>query len=201
MAQQIDKLLIQRTNELQNCNNGSQTSLRQNSEALKLLELYNPSMQVKYTKNETRCIMGKAPTLLDVRRTYGQDVPIVWLTIQLSDLNEEKETKDEYKKGRKELEDIANRIYAKYKFLKLPEFMIVFQNLKDTNFYGRITRHVIIDAIKQYLQHRATLIEAYDNEQRQKQYKEQAKNAMTYEEWQEIKMLTRMYEMQVNTKI
>lgn len=158
-------------------------------------------MQVKYTKDETRCIMGKAPTLLDVSRTYGQDVPIVWLTIQLSDLNEEKETKDEYKKGRKELEDIANRIYAKYKFLKLPEFMIVFQNLKDTNFYGRITRHVIIDAIKQYLQHRSTLIEAYDNEQRQKQYKEQAKNAMTYEEWQEIKMLTRMYEMQVNTKI
>ena len=201
MAQQIDKLLIQRTNELQNCNNGSQTSLRQNSEALKLLKLYNPSMQVKYTKDETRCIMGKAPTLLDVSRTYGQNVPIVWLTIQLSDLNEEKETKDEYKKGRKELEDIANRIYAKYKFLKLPEFMIVFQNLKDTNFYGRITRHVIIDAIKQYLQHRSTLIEAYDNEQRQKQYKEQAKNAMTYEEWQEIKMLTRMYEMQVNTKI
>lgn len=79
--------------------------------------------------------------------------------------------------------------------------MIVFQNLKDTNFYGRITRHVIIDAIKQYLQHRSTLIEAYDNEQRQKQNKEQAKNAMTYEEWQEIKMLTRMYEMQVNTKI
>lgn len=201
MAEQIDKLLIQRAKDLQNCNNGSQTNSLQNSEALKLLELYNPSMQAKYTKYETRCIVGKAPTLLDVSRTYGQDVAIVWLIIQLSDLNETKETKDENKKDLQGLEDIAYRIYSKFKFLKLPELMIVFQNLKDTNFYGRITRHVVIDTIKAYLQHRAILIEEYNEQQRKKQYDEYQRNAITYEEWQEIKMLTRMYEMQVNTKI
>ena len=52
------------------------------------LRTFNPSMQYQYCKNLERCYMGKAPTLRELEREYGETLPETWLEIQVQNLSE-----------------------------------------------------------------------------------------------------------------
>lgn len=158
---------------------------------------FNPDMQYKYCKDVNRCYIGKAPSLKVISEAYGENITETWLEIQLRDLSEFAGCKD--KLSIQQIEQIAKVIILEFSFLKATElmhFFILFKSGKFGKFYGAVDGLVITEALQEFRQLRRErlweLEQKRAREERARRDAEHAKNAMSFDEWQELKHLFNM---------
>jgi hypothetical protein len=151
------------------------------------LILFNPKNQVAYTKDIERCFCGKAPTLARLDVSFGEQISVEWLKIQLFDLFEfsgaKKEgTPEEYANF---LQRISTDISAQFSFLKVTEFMYFFQQFKSGKygkFYGSIDALTVTVALQDFLQEHKKYVEI--EFKRQEEDKRKRKEYLTKSLWE-----------------
>lgn len=153
------------------------------------LRTFNPSMQYQYCKNLERCYMGKAPTLRELEREYGETLPETWLEIQVQNLSEFAGVKE--KLGVERIAETARQIMFTFPFLKVTElmhFMVLFKGGKYGIFYGAVDPMTIMDALRRYVATtRREQIDACEAARKRREADEARKNAISWEQWQKIK--------------
>lgn len=161
------------------------------------LALFNPDMQYEYCKDIERCYMGTAPTLGMVRGAYGENVAETWLEVQLKDLSEFAGCKE--KLSVQQIEQIAKVIMLNFYFLKVTEvmhFFILFKGGRFGRFYGAVDGLVVTEALQDFCRLRdgwmERFIRQHESVELARLEAEHARDAMTFEEWQELKWLFRM---------
>ena len=155
-------------------------------DARELLERFNPSVQHKCYANPERCISGDAPTLGVVRRDYGEQVAVDWLTIELNDYQNFVGVKEENKAPLDVVSELSRMILRRYYYLKLSELMLFFQRLKYYEYgeiYGYVDAGRILRALRSFMAERNVIIERLDQEEREKKLEMERKNAISYEEY------------------
>ena len=154
-------------------------------------------MQYKYCKDVDRCYIGKAPSLKVITEAYGEKTSFAWLQIQLRDLSEFAGCKD--KLSIQQIEQTAKVIILEFGFMKATElmhFFILFKSGKFGKFYGSVDGLVITEALQEFREMRREKLWALEQKRQQieraKQEAEHARNAMSFEEYQELKHLFNM---------
>ena len=169
-----------------------------NTEAFKAK--VNPDTQVSFGKNSFAAVMGDYPTLKDLDIAYGTDFSAEWMIPHLFSIT--------IYTGAKnltgiQLKELARVISAEYCYLKVTELLLFFYRFKSGHyekFYGSVDPMVITCALREFMQERSEIIRNYEAEQTRKRIEQECHNpdAMSREEVEEIRMLERMYEMQIN---
>lgn len=166
-------------------------------DAMHFLSVFNPDMQLRYSADKDRCFRGKAPELGLVSRTYGADVSESWLMGQLHELGEYTGVRD--KQTDRQKEDTAKVIIAEFGHLKVTEimyFFVLFKSGRFGRFYGSVDAMAITSALREFLKIRdAELDRIIHIEQQAEREREKAlrrREAMTYEEYAEIRWLFNM---------
>jgi hypothetical protein len=164
----------------------SLATVRSDAEKVKLMQLYNPAMQVKYTANIERCVCGKAPTLSKVRREYGRQCVMDWLRVQLLDYERYSSVKDEATTDAAVRDEMAGLILTDFSYLKLTEVMLFLKWLKTGKYgelYGRINPQNFFCKLRQFEQERGVILDRYENEQNTKRLIEARNKAISYEDY------------------
>lgn len=186
MEETLTAILKQRKKEIERLENTLPTYSETNKAAEELLKQYNPSLQPKYCQYPKRCILGKAPTLHDIKALYGAKTVESWLIIQLNDFNESVNFKEDKKIQIPNMVQIARMTIAKFYYLKLSEVMLFFFNLKLGEYgklYGRIDTITFFTALKQFFTYRGELIDQAIKEKQRAERDEAEKHAISYEEY------------------
>lgn len=148
------------------------------------LATFNPDTQKKVCSNLNLCFFSGAPTLTQLRLTYGENMPVMWLIPQLHNLSEYCGCKD--KLQGKPLEMCANVIATEFYYLSVTELMLFFHRFKSGRygrFYGSVDPLVITTSLRDFLYERAIAYDRHEQEKRQRKEKEWRKNAITWEEY------------------
>lgn len=157
-----------------------------------------PDTQVHFAAKPESAIMGDYPTLRDIDSAYGKGFSVEWLIPQISNLALYTGAKN--LNDRQQLE-LARVISVEYRHLKITEILMFFARFKAGRygrFYGSVDPMVITCALRDFIKERNIMIDSF--EQKKREEESHSEDAMSREEWEEIKMLTRMYEMQINRK-
>nr|DAQ98661.1 MAG TPA: hypothetical protein [Caudoviricetes sp.] len=145
--------------------------------------LFNPDRQVEFGEHPNRCHFGSAPTLGTLRQAYGKNMPTSWLVPQLLNLSEYCGCKGKLTNA--QLEECARVIANEYFYLKTTELMLFFSRFKAGRygrFYGNVDPMVITSALVVFRRERAEAIARHEAEEREKERKRQASEAISYEE-------------------
>lgn len=143
----------------------------------------NPDTQVAFAENQRAAIMGDYPTLNDINAAYGKGFSTEWLIPQIDNLSAHTGAKNltmEQQFG------LARIIATEYRHLKVTEILLFFYRFKTGRygrFYGTVDPMVVTCALREFLQERNTMIEQFEQEDRQKAEDESRKTAITYEEY------------------
>ena len=86
-------------------------------------------MQKDAGKNKMDCFFVQCPTLKQLNNTYGNEIAEIWLTTQLSDLNDYAMVKEEMNTTHYDM--LPDQIVDKYGFLKLTEILLFFYVAND----------------------------------------------------------------------
>jgi len=148
------------------------------------LERMNPSSQnfaaqypVKAFFNET------APTVTVLRHTYGANMPAMWMLPQIFDLCEFTGVR---KMDEHQAINLANVIANEYGYLKVSELLLFFYRMKTGRygvFFGAVDPMRIMEALKQFMNERSLEYEKRENELKEREREESAKNAITPREY------------------
>lgn len=140
--------------------------------------------------------MGQCPTLVDIRRIWGNQCSETWVEIQLRDLAEFSGARE--KPNLLQLEEAARMICEEFYYLKLSELMLFFARYK-TGHYGKFYGTVDLMAITETLQafklwrfQEINRIEEQAATQARAQTPLHDPESLTYAEWKELKWLYNM---------
>jgi hypothetical protein len=138
--------------------------------------------------DDVTCYQSKTPTLKTISETFGNDIAIGWLAIQLHDLSEFSGTKD--KLSIEQIDQTAKVIYMFFNNLKPEELMLFFLRFKSGEygkFYGAVDGLSITEKLREFIDQRnAKCVQIYEEQEKQerkKRIEESEKNAMTYSDW------------------
>ena len=140
-------------------------------------------MQVDFAKNKEQAIMGDFPTLSQINRAYGKTFAAQWLIPQIINLSLFTGARNLDKNQQKEL---ALVIATTYDFLKVSEMMLFFHLFKTGRygrFYGDVDPMIITCALRDFIRERNNAIGRYEQKARETKEREEAKNAISYEEY------------------
>lgn len=130
------------------------------------LKLFTPDLQIATARNEARAYLGSAPSLEVIAEGYGWQTAIVWLCIQIENLNNFTGVREKMPVARQK--DLAALILAEYPNLKASEILLFFHRLKCGR-YGRFYRMVdalfITSSLLQFTEQRHTELIRYKEEQ------------------------------------
>lgn len=165
-----------------------QTSLlkSKHGELSSFLTKFNPDLQREICLRQEECHFGDYPTLGEVRKAYGDNAAISWLVPQLYNLSEYCGCRD--KLQGKPLEECAAVIASEFYYLKISEVMLFLYRFKSGRygrFYGSVDPLVITTSLRDFLRERIYAIEQREQEERNRKREEDAKNAITYEQYQQ----------------
>lgn len=167
----------------------------QQQEKQNFLNTFNPSEQARFSAFPTRCITGKAPSLVKVKQLHGEQTMITWLEIQLFDLSEFAGCKE--KLTTRHVKEIAWLIFNKAYFLKVTELMLFFSLFKSGeygHFYGSVDGMRILEALGDFLAWRWSekgRIDAQaEREQREQEEAENRKHSISWDEYKKLNGLT-----------
>lgn len=147
----------------------------------------NPSTQTAFGEKPKSAIMGDYPTLNDIDTAYGKGFATEWLVVQIDNLSMHTGARNLTKEQQLEL---ARVLSVEYRHLKVTEMLLFFHRFKTGRygrFYGSVDPMVIACALRDFIDERNTLIDQYDQEQRQIEAEKGREDTITYEEWQRIK--------------
>lgn len=118
-----------------------------------MLSLFNPDMQMVWCQDRAECILGRYPTLLQLKKVYGQNVVESLIEIQLNDLNKFSNVRE--KMSIEQLDSTARVIIINYPSMKVTELLLFFVMLKGGKygkFYGAVDGMAITDALHRHEQ-------------------------------------------------
>ena len=159
-------------------------------ETRQLLQKFSPTLQPKCYAYPERSICGTAPTLAVVRRDYGEQVAVDWLTIQLNDYQNFVGVKEENKLPIDTLKSLSAMILGRYYFLKLSELMLFLQKLKYGDYvemYGIVDAVKILKALRLFMEDRAILIDRAEQKRKEAERESYARRAVSYEKYKQMK--------------
>ena len=158
------------------------------------LERYNPQVCRHMALDADRCFCGCAPALEVVRRRYGTQTAVAWVTIQLSETARLWGSSD--KIPGEMLEAVAESFVGEYSKLNLAEIGLYLSRLRAGVYgkvaYGKLTPDHLVSNLPTFLAQRSKEIEVYrrnaEREDRNRERQRWAARAVSHE------VATQMYE-------
>ena len=158
------------------------------------LERYNPQVCRHMALDADRCFSGCAPALEVVRRRYGTQTAVAWVTIQLSETARLWGSSD--KIPGEMLEAVAESFVGEYSKLNLAEIGLYLSRLRAGVYgkvaYGKLTPDHLVSNLPTFLAQRSKEIEVYrrnaEREERDRERQRWAARAVSHE------VATQMYE-------
>lgn len=155
------------------------------------LTMFNPDKQVSCMNNLRAVYFGSAPCLAVVEDAYGSTVAKAWLKIAIFDLGEFAGVRE--KMDERQIDTCAQMIlqHWKYRTWNVCEFMrffLLFKYGRFGKFYGSVDPIVIMSALEQFSVIRCTEIGKLEQEQQEAKEAAQRGGAITYEQWQAMKV-------------
>ena len=127
------------------------------------LERYNPQVCRHMALDADRCFCGCAPALEVVRRRYGTQTAVAWVTIQLSETARLWVSSD--KIPGEMLEAVAESFVGEYSKLNLAEIGLYLSRLRAGVYgkvaYGKLTPDHLVSNLPTFLAQRSKEIEVY----------------------------------------
>ena len=169
-------------------------SVPQQRERTAFLERYNPQVCRHMALDADRCFCGCAPALEVVRRRYGTQTAVAWVTIQLSETARLWGSSD--KIPGEMLEAVAESFVGEYSKLNLAEVGLYLSRLRAGVYgkvaYGKLTPDHLVSNLPTFLAQRSKEIEVYrrnaEREERDRERQRWAARAVSHE------VATQMYE-------
>ena len=169
-------------------------SAEKQRERTAFLERYNPQVCRHMALDADRCFCGCAPALEVVRRRYGTQTAVAWVTIQLSETARLWGSSD--KIPGEMLEAVAESFVGEYSKLNLAEIGLYLSRLRAGVYgkvaYGKLTPDHLVSNLPTFLAQRSKEIEVYrrnaEREERDRERQRWAARAVSHE------VATRMYE-------
>ena len=152
------------------------------------LERYNPQVCRHMALDADRCFRGCAPALEVVKRRYGTQTAVTWVTIQLSETARLWGSSD--KISGEMLEAVAESFVGEYSKLNLAEIGLYLSRLRAGVYgkvaYGKLTPDHMVSHVQTFLAQRSREIDVFRREQervdRQRERKLWASRAVSHEE-------------------
>ena len=169
-------------------------SAEKQRERTAFLERYNPQVCRHMALDADRCFCGCAPALEVVRRRYGTQTAVAWVTIQLSETARLWGSSD--KIPGEMLEAVAESFVGEYSKLNLAEIGLYLSRLRAGVYgkvaYGKLTPDHLVSNLPTFLAQRSKEIEVYrrnaERVERDRERQRWAARAVSHE------VATRMYE-------
>ena len=118
------------------------------ADAQGFLSIFTPDLQIAAARHPERTYTGTAPTLATIAVGYGEPVAIVWICIQLENVNLFAGVKEKMPVSRQK--ELSALILTEYPFLKASEILLFFHRLKCGR-YGRFYGSVDGITYEEYL--------------------------------------------------
>lgn len=152
------------------------------------LERYNPQVCRHMALDADRCFRGCTPALEVVKRRYGTQTAVTWVTIQLSETARLWGSSD--KISGEMLEAVAESFVGEYSKLNLAEIGLYLSRLRAGVYgkvaYGKLTPDHLVSHLPTFLAQRAKEIEVFRRQQeridRQREHELWASRAVSHEE-------------------
>ena len=174
--------------------NGSSSALtaaaqqEKQRERTAFLERYNPQVCRLMALDADRCFRGNAPSLIRVKRDYGVQTAVTWMTIQLSETARLWGSSD--KISGEMLEAVAESFVGEYSHLNLAEIGLYLSRLRAGVYgkvaYGKLTPDHMVSHVQTFLAQRSREIDVFRRKQeridRQRERKRWASRAVSHEE-------------------
>ena len=152
------------------------------------LERYNPQVCRLMALDADRCFRGNAPSLVRVKRDYGVQTAVTWMTIQLSETARLWGSSD--KISGVMLEAVAESFVGEYSHLNLAEIGLYLSRLRAGVYgkvaYGKLTPDHMVSHVQTFLAQRSREIDVFRRKQeridRQRERKRWASRAVSHEE-------------------
>ena len=174
--------------------NGSSSALtaaaqqEKQRERTAFLERYNPQVCRLMALDADRCFRGNAPSLIRVKRDYGVQTAVTWMTIQLSETARLWGSSD--KISGEMLEAVAESFVGEYSHLNLAEIGLYLSRLRAGVYgkvaYGKLTPDHMVSHVQTFLAQRSREIDVFRREQeridRQRERQRWASRAVSHEE-------------------
>ena len=169
-------------------------SAEKQRERTAFLERYNPQVCRHMALDADRCFCGCAPALEVVRRRYGTQTAVTWVTIQLSETARLWGSSD--KIPGEMLEAVAESFVGEYSKLNLAEIGLYLSRLRAGVYgkvaYGKLTPDHLVSNLPTFLAQRSKEIEVYrrnaERVERDRERQRWAARAVSHE------VATQMYE-------
>ena len=193
-CQQMPTSVAQRGSAALTTSNGSSSALtaaaqqEKQRERTAFLERYNPQVCRLMALDADRCFRGNAPSLVRVKRDYGVQTAVTWMTIQLSETARLWGSSD--KISGEMLEAVAESFVGEYSHLNLAEIGLYLSRLRAGVYgkvaYGKLTPDHMVSHVQTFLAQRSREIDVFRREQeridRQRERKRWASRAVSHEE-------------------
>ena len=194
-CQQMPTSVVQRGSSVAlTASNGSSSALtaaaqqEKQRERTAFLERYNPQVCRLMALDADRCFRGNAPSLVRVKRDYGVQTAVTWMTIQLSETARLWGSSD--KISGEMLEAVAESFVGEYSHLNLAEIGLYLSRLRAGVYgkvaYGKLTPDHMVSHVQTFLAQRSREIDVFRREQeridRQRERKRWASRAVSHEE-------------------
>ena len=194
VAQQMPTSVAQRGSVALTASNGSSSALtaaaqqEKQRERTAFLERYNPQVCRLMALDADRCFRGSAPALARVKRDYGVQTAVTWMTIQLSETARLWGSSD--KISGEMLEAVAESFVGEYSHLNLAEIGLYLSRLRAGVYgkvaYGKLTPDHMVSHVQTFLAQRSREIDVFRREQeridRQRERQRWASRAVSHEE-------------------
>ena len=152
------------------------------------LERYNPQVCRLMALDADRCFRGSAPALARVKRDYGVQTAVTWMTIQLSETARLWGSSD--KISGEMLEAVAESFVGEYSHLNLAEIGLYLSRLRAGVYgkvaYGKLMPDHMVSHVQTFLAQRSREIDVFRREQeridRQRERQRWASRAVSHEE-------------------
>ena len=149
----------------------------------RFLVTFNPDLQDKAGKNPERAFFGSAPSLVVLRKTYGDDFPALWIVPQLMAVLDYSNCKGLLSAD--QMRSLAYYIAQKYYYLKASELILFFYKFKlgeYGRFYGNADPMIITQALDKFLKDRLAAIKKHDEEE-ERRLRDEPCAVVTFEEY------------------
>lgn len=151
----------------------------------KFLNTFNPDMQVMAARYTERAYFGTAPSLGTVCAGYGEQTAVVWLCIELENINMFAGVKEKMPVSRQK--ELSRLILAEYPYLRVTELLLFFHRLKCGRygrFYGMVDALFIASALVQFMDERRTETKRYEAARKKEEKpEEKSSGGITYQEY------------------
>lgn len=144
----------------------------------------NPEAQILAGRHSDRAFFGDAPSLAVMKKTYGENMPTMWLLPHILDLVVYSNSKGTLNENQARF--LAEAIAQEYYYLKASELLLFFYRFKlgrYGHFYGMVDPMRVTMALEEFLKERSMEIARREREEEESRHNSIAEGAISPSEW------------------